>query len=69
MRQAAEAEALAVRMRKNTLSTVAGQQSAKLSAARQKEARLAREEAELVSGVKLPASRFEARGEVFALPG
>lgn len=67
LRLAAEAETLARQDAEDTLTTVAGQQSARLSAARQKEARLAREEAELVSGAKLPASRFEERGEVFTL--
>lgn len=68
LRQAAEAETLARQDAELALTSVAGQQSAKLSAAKQKEARLAREEAELVSGAKLPASRFETRGEVFTLP-
>lgn len=67
LRQAAEAETLARQDAELALTSVAGQQSAKLSAARQKEARLAREEAELVSGAKLPSSKFEARGEVFVL--
>lgn len=67
LRQAAEAETLARQDAELALTSVAGQQSAKLSAARQREARLAREEAELVAGSKLPASRFEARGEVFTL--
>lgn len=67
LRLAAEAETLARQDAEDTLTTVAGQQSARLSAARQKEARLAREEAELVSGAKLPASKFEERGEVFTL--
>ena len=69
LRLAAEAETLARQDAEDTLTTVAGQQSARLSAARQKEARLAREEAELVSGAKLPASKFEERGEVFTLGG
>ncbi|KAF5300051.1 hypothetical protein FQR65_LT19405 [Abscondita terminalis] len=68
LRQAAEAETLARQDAEMALTSAAGQQSARLTAARQKEARLAREEAELVSGSKLPASRFEARGEVFTLP-
>lgn len=67
LRMAAEAESLARQDAEDTLTTVTGQQTAKLSTARQKEARLAREEAELVSGAKLPASKFEARGEVFTL--
>src|SRR5690606_28843456 len=67
LRMAAEEEALARQEAEQTLTAVAGQQSARVSAARQKEARLAREEAELVAGAKLPPSRFEARGEVFTL--
>lgn len=67
LRQAAEAEALARQEAETTLDTVAGQQANRLGAARQRELKLAREEAELVSGAKLPASKFEARGEVFTL--
>lgn len=67
LRMAAEAEALARQEAEITLDTVAGQQANRLSAARQRELKLAREEAELVSGAKLPASKFEARGEVFTL--
>jgi len=67
LRQAAEAEALARQEAETTLDTVAGQQANRLSAARQRELKLAREEAELVSGAKLPASKFESRGEVFTL--
>ena len=67
LRLAAEAEALARQEAETTLDTVAGQQANRLSTARQRELKLAREEAELVSGAKLPASRFESRGEVFTL--
>ena len=67
LRLAAEAETLARQDAEDMLTSVAGQQTAKLSAARQKEARLARQEAELMSGAKLPASKFETRGEVFTL--
>ena len=67
LRQATEAESLARQDAEDMLASVAGQQTAKLSAARQKEAQLARQEAELMSGAKLPASKFEDRGEVFAL--
>lgn len=67
LRVAAEAETLARQDAEDMLSSVAGQQTAKLSAARQKEAQLARQEAELMSGAKLPASKFEGRGEVFTL--
>lgn len=69
LRQAAEAETLARQDAELALTSVAGQQTARLSAAQQKSAKLAREEAELVSGAKLPGSRFEARGEVFTLAG
>ncbi|KRA53578.1 hypothetical protein ASD77_02575 [Pseudoxanthomonas sp. Root65] len=67
LRLAAEAEALARQEAETTLDTVAGQQANRLSAARQRELKLAREEAELVSGAKLPVSKFETRGEVFTL--
>lgn len=67
LRVAAEAETLARQDAEDMLNSVAGQQTAKLSAARQKEAQLARQEAELMSGAKLPASKFEDRGEVFTL--
>ncbi|MEL1262769.1 OmpA family protein [Pseudoxanthomonas putridarboris] len=67
LRLAAEAEALARQEAETTLDTVAGQQANRLSAARQRELRLARQEAELMSGAKLPASKFESRGEVFTL--
>lgn len=67
LRLAAEAETLARQEAEDTLTTVAGQQTARLSSARQRELKLAREEAELVSGAKLPASKFESRGEVFTL--
>jgi outer membrane protein OmpA-like peptidoglycan-associated protein len=67
LRLAAEAETMARQEAEDTLTTVAGQQTARLSAARQRELKLAREEAELVSGAKLPASKFESRGEVFTL--
>ncbi len=69
LRAAAEAETMARQDAEDMLSSVAGQQTAKLGAARQKEAQLARQEAELMSGAKLPASRFESRGEVFTLNG
>jgi len=67
LRLAADAETLARQDAENTLTSVAGQQTARLTAARQKEAQLARQEAELMSGAKLPASKFGERGEVFTL--
>ncbi len=69
LRMAAELEALARQDAEDTLTSVAGQQTARLSAARQKEAQLARQEAELMSGAKLPASKFDSRGEIFTLGG
>jgi outer membrane protein OmpA-like peptidoglycan-associated protein len=44
-------------------------QGARIAAARDKEAALARQEAELVAGAKVPPSRQDARGEVFTLAG
>ena len=69
LRLAAEVESVARQEAEDTLTNVAGEQSARLSSARLKEAKLARQEAELVSGAKLPASKFETRGEVFTLGG
>ena len=51
------------------LTNIEGAQEAKLEAARQREAALARKEAELVAGAPLPPSKMEARGEVFTLAG
>lgn len=69
LRMAAEAEVAARAEVEQALGKATGRQTAQLSAARRKEAELARQEAELVSGKKLPASRFEGQGEVFTLPG
>ncbi len=69
LRLAAEAEAAARTDVEQALTSATGKQSAQLSAARRKEAELARQEAELVSGAKLPPAVFETRGEVFTLPG
>jgi outer membrane protein OmpA-like peptidoglycan-associated protein len=44
-------------------------QQDKLQAAREREAALARTEAELVAGAKLPPAQRDARGEVFTLAG
>lgn len=67
VRQQAEAEAAA--QVEQVMTTATGAQQAKLTAARQKDASLARQEAELVSGAKLPRSTFSAGGaETFALP-
>jgi outer membrane protein OmpA-like peptidoglycan-associated protein len=59
--QAAQAEAV--------LDTAQIDQDARVAAAREKEVALARQEAELVAGAKLPPSRKDPRGEVFALAG
>lgn len=67
VRQQADAEAAAEADQVMTNAT--DNQQAKLSAARQKDASLARQEAELVSGAKLPKSSFGADGsETFLLP-
>ena len=59
--QAEQAEAV--------LDTAQIDQGAKVAAAREKEVALARKEAELVAGAKLPPSQRDARGEVFTLAG
>ena len=69
LRQQAAVDALAIQDVEATLEGVAGTQAAKLTAAREKEAALARQEAELIAGGKLPAYRRDARGEVFTLAG
>jgi len=69
LRLAAETEALARQDAETALTSVAGKQTARLSAAQQNAAKLAREEAELVSGNKLPGSKFDSRGEVFTFAG
>ena len=69
LRQQAAADALVIQDVEATLQGVAGAQTAKLSAARDREAALARQEAELIAGGKLPPSRRDARGEVFSLAG
>ena len=69
LRAAAEAEAAARQQAEGVIQEVAGDQAAKLAAAREKEAALAREEAELMAGGKLPPSRRDAGGEVFTLSG
>lgn len=59
--QAEQAEAV--------LDTAQIDQDARVAAAREKEASLARQEAELVAGAKLPPSRKDAKGEVYTLAG
>jgi outer membrane protein OmpA-like peptidoglycan-associated protein len=69
LRAAAEAEASARLQAEEVILDVAGDQAARLAAAREKEAALARKEAELAAGGTLPPSRRDARGEVFTLAG
>jgi len=69
LKVAAEAEALARQEAEDGLATATGEVSERLSATRQQQAALARQEAELVSGAKLPPSRINDRGEVFTLAG
>jgi hypothetical protein len=69
LRLAAEEEAALRTEAEAALGKATGRQTATLSAARRKEAELARQEAELVSGKKLPTARFEGNGEVYTLPG
>jgi len=69
LRLAAEAETLARQDAETALTSVAGRQQQRLSSAQQNAAKLAREEAELVSGQKLPGSKFDNRGEVFTFAG
>lgn len=69
LRLAAEAETLARQDAETALTSVAGRQQARLSTAQQNAAKLAREEAELVSGQKLPASKFDGRGEIYTFTG
>lgn len=69
LRQQTAADAQAMQDVEATLEGVAGAQTARLGAAREKEAALARQEAELIVGGKLPPSRRDAHGEVFSLAG
>ncbi|MGN6513871.1 MAG: OmpA family protein, partial [Lysobacteraceae bacterium] len=69
LQAAAEAEAAARQQAEAVISDVAGAQQARLEAARDREAALARQEAELTAGAKLPPVRKDARGELFTLPG
>jgi outer membrane protein OmpA-like peptidoglycan-associated protein len=67
LRQQAELESAA--QAEQVLTSATDAQQAKLTAARRKAASLARQEAELVSGAKLPPSSFNADGsERFVLP-
>ncbi|WP_162301387.1 OmpA family protein [Cognatilysobacter segetis] len=69
LRQQAADQEQARLQAEQALQGAATQQAAKAGAAREKELSLAREEAELVAGAKLPPVRRDARGEVFTLAG
>jgi len=69
LRAAAEAQALARQQAEDVIAEVAGDQAARLALARERETALARQEAALLAGGKLPPSRREDRGEVFTLAG
>ncbi|HEY5851307.1 MAG TPA: OmpA family protein [Lysobacter sp.] len=68
LRVQSEADAASLQDVETALKGVAGAQTARLNAAREREAKLAREEAELTTGGKLPSAKRDSRGEVFALP-
>jgi len=67
LRVQSEADAASLQDVETALKGVAGAQAARLNAARDRQAKLAREEAELVTGGKLPTARRDSRGEVFVL--
>lgn len=69
LREQAAADAVAMEDVEAALGNVAGAQTARLEAAREREAALARQEAELMAGGKLPVSVQDARGKVFTLSG
>jgi outer membrane protein OmpA-like peptidoglycan-associated protein len=69
LRAAAEAESMARQEAEEVIFDVAGEQAARLQAAREREAELARQEAALLAGGSLPPARTDARGEVYTLAG
>ncbi|GAB3343692.1 OmpA family protein [Marilutibacter aestuarii] len=69
LREQTEAGEAAMQDVENALVGVAGVENARLKAAREREAALARQEAELMAGGALPPSKQERRGEVFTLSG
>lgn len=69
LRAAADAETNARLEAEAVLDSAQIDQRARVAAAREKEAGLARQEAELVAGAKLPISRKEEQGEIFTLAG
>lgn len=68
-RAAADAESTARQAAEAVLDSAQIDQRARVAAAREKQAALARQEAELVAGAKLPSSRQSAQSEVFTLAG
>ncbi len=69
LRAAADAEASARQEAEAVLDSAQIDQGARVASARAREAALARQEAELVAGTTLPASRQGEQGEVFTLAG
>lgn len=69
LREQAMSDAAVMEDVETALQGVSGVQTAKLSAAREREAELARQEAALMAGSDLPPSVQDARGEVFTLEG
>lgn len=69
LRQQADADAAAMQDVEAALVGVTDAATARLSAAREREAALAREEARLLAGGTLPPVRTDARGELFTLSG
>lgn len=69
LRQQALAEEQARQQVEQALEGATTVQAARAGAARDKELALARQEAELVAGAKLPPLKRDARGEVFILAG
>ncbi len=69
LRAAADAESSARQQAEAVLDSAQIDQGARVAAAREKEAALARQEAELVAAAKLPPSRQDGQDEVFTLAG
>lgn len=69
LRATAESEIAAREQAEAVLDSAQVDQGARVAAAREKEAALARQEAELVAGAALPPSRRDARGQVYTLAG
>lgn len=69
LRQQALEEEQARQQAEQALQGATSQQAARAEAARERERALARQEAEIVAGAKLPPSRAAGAGEVFTLAG